>query len=386
MKKAFASYFLPMALIALAAASCSENSDPEPEPEPISPQRTVLVYMGANNNLGNSDYDAMDINEMLKGADDAGLGRTGRLLVYRSAYHKSPVLMEIQPGRIDTLVNYEYGTSASSATRMADVIASMKQLAPAPKYGIVIWGHGTGWLQDGMSDDRKQSYSYGPDMGLRMNTSTLASVLEDAACFDYIYFDCCFMASVETAYELRNAADYLVGSATELPAYGMNYSTNLPLLMDGSASALIESAKNTYRMYDSYTGMNRTCTMTVLNTDGLEPLADATRSIYSAAVQTMPEGYTPQRFTDYGTACYYFDFKDYVSQIADAASLAAFDTAFGLTVMYSAQTPKLWNSVDLSRHNGLSTYIIEDASKINTKNYNTLQWYKDVVSAFPSLK
>lgn len=380
-------YILPVVL-ALVLTSCRDEPaiDPEPEipPTDLAP-RTVLVYMAADNNLGSGNFDRSDINEMCIGAASANLGTAGRLIVYQSAYSKPPVLMEILPDRIDTLLNYEYGTPAVARSRMEDVIASTRELAPARKYGIVLWGHGTGWLQDGISGE-SAAYAYGPEQNKGMNISTLAEILTEAGCFDYIYFDCCFMQSVETLYELRHAADYVVGSVSELPSDGMDYSLNLEPLLGGTEADLIQAARNTFGVYDALYGIYRTCTMSVIATAALDRLAAATSAVYSRAQAFAPAGYSPQCFAESTSyfSKYYFDFKDYVLALAEAYDIdsSEFESAFAQTVLYSASTPYLWNSVDLSRNNGLSTYILAAPLDINTKNYRTLQWYRDVVTAF----
>ena len=58
-----------------------------------------------------------------------------------------------------------------------------------------------------------------------------------------------------------------------------------------------------------------------------------------------------------------------------------FDSTFSEVVTYSAATPKLWNAIDLNRHNGISTYILSNAESSLTGNYNQLSWFDDVASA-----
>lgn len=365
-------------------ASCTSD---EPAPVPVKAGRTVLVYMAADNNLGSTGFDRADITEMREAADNGRLGN-GRLLVYHSSYSKAPVLMEIRRGGIDTLVRYERGVTASSRERMTEVIGQTRRLAPAESYGLVLWGHGTGWIEDGIADTRSgASYSYGPERGKAMNITTLADILEQQRIFDYVYFDCCYMASVETVYQLRNATDYVVGSATELLTTGMPYQLNVPLLVRGDESALVEAARNTFELYDGYSGVNRTCTMSVIRTAGLDRLAEASRALFDTTGGRLPEGYEPQRFMDTTVAgCYYFDFLDYATALAGAVPEAEAQAdrlreAFGETVIYAAATPRLWNVVELDRHNGLSTFIARDASDFQTGGYIRLDWYGDVAKS-----
>lgn len=40
---------------------------------------------------------------------------------------------------------------------------------------------------------------------------------------EYILFDDCYMSSIEVAYELKDVTKYLIGSTSEMMAYGMPY-------------------------------------------------------------------------------------------------------------------------------------------------------------------
>ncbi len=67
-------YTLLISACALSMTGCGDKDEPTPPtpPEPAGPaERTVLVYMAANNNLGSSRYDRMDIDEMRQAAKAA---------------------------------------------------------------------------------------------------------------------------------------------------------------------------------------------------------------------------------------------------------------------------------------------------------------------------
>lgn len=365
-----------------AAAIFAACSDSNERPVAESP-RAVLVYMVANNSLGSARYDESDINEMLEAAKHGDLG-SSRLIVYHHARNADPILSEITPQGETILATYDTSVSSVSSARMNEVIADFKRLAPATRYGLILWSHGSGWIENGIEtidgsapDDMVHTQSFGDDGGRHMNVSTMARVLRDKG-FDYIYFDCCYMAGVEVAYELRNCTDYIVGSATELPANGMPYDKTLRHLMKADAD-LCGAAQETFSLYDNLVNSARTCTISVIDTDGMDNLADATRAIYSANNITS-DGFHPQQFMT--SACYLFDFGQYVDDLAtDFPELkAGFDAAISDVIIYKASTPKLWNALTLVHHSGLSTYL-PDFAKTNSYNYDNLQWASDVASA-----
>lgn len=359
-------------------------SDHEDGPAPECP-RAVLVYMAANNSLGAAHYDTDDLNEMAIAARQGDFGHS-RLFVYHHARNAAPVLKEITAYGERIVATYDKSASSVSSARMSRVIDDFRRYAPASRYGIILWSHGSGWIENGMEQSARPNarsegemipLSFGDDGGRYMNVTTLATTLRGKG-FDYIYFDCCYMAGVEVAYELRDCASRIVASSTELPASGMPYDETLRYLLKADAD-LAGAARATFDFYNAMSGQNRTCTISVIDTAGLEALAEATRAVYEANNVTS-DGFAPQQFMTY--KCYLFDFGQYVGDLASQhpGLKAGFDNALDNTVIFKASTPRIWNVLPLTHHSGLSTRI-PDYSDDDSYNYDNLQWASDVASA-----
>lgn len=374
--------------IAMTLGFVGCKSKPEPTPPPTA-QRTILVYMVASNNLGSNGYDAADLHEMQQGMQ---CRPAGRLLVYHAPAQGTPVLKEITTRGTDTLLKYDNQMLSVDSRRMSQVLDDVRRLAPALSYGLVLWSHGSGWLQDGITDDAQAAKSgqsdtphpasWGYDRGRTMNITTLAATLGGRQ-LDFIYFDCCYMNGIEVAYQLRRVTPTIVGSVAELPVEGMPYDQNVPCLF-ADPPALVQAAANTFKLYDSRRGDERTCTMSVINTSGLDRLAQLTRQIYSAAPAGLPPNYDPQSFKLDGR-WHHCDLEHYVRALAatqsDPTLFGRWQEALNDCIAYRAATPKLWDYLPIETHCGLSTYIITNPSMVNYKNYQTLEWYSDVVSA-----
>lgn len=376
----------------LSSCWLREEPKPVPAPPPTPVERTVLVYQSANNNLGSNNFDQMDIQEMITAAKQGNIPSGGRLLVFNAAYRKAPLLLEIKQSGIDTLKTYSLDTMAVERSRMTQVFKDMTVLAPAADYGLIMWNHGSGWLQDGIAEESAATMSFGLENGRTMNITTLADILRAGPRMSFIYFDCCYMSSVETLYQLRDVTPVFAGSATELQVYGMPYDQTVADFFRQPQADIVGAARKTFELYDAMSADDRTCTMSVINSEGLKELADATAEIYSRAEAEFPKGYAPQRFMTRGiNTCYYFDFRDYVAMLCvnadgtdrfDGAAelLARFDSAMAKTVIYAAATPKIWDVVDIKHHCGLSTYILRDSSSPANKNYYSLAWYQNVAA------
>lgn len=389
--------YVAMLVAMLALAACGRRDEPQPANPEVG--RAVLVYMVANNNLGSSKvddssiagFDNADIREMEQAARAGAFGKN-RLLIYHHPYGGVPELKEVTSGGLKVICSYDTQENSCTSARMNRVIADFHRLAPSRKSGIIFWSHGTGWLQTGLKETPSVSAKwFGLDGSTKMNITTLASVLDKKG-FDYIYFDCCHMTTVEVAYELRNAAEKIVGSVSELPSLGMPYHITLPFLMADEAD--LEGAANaTFSHYNALTGEDRTCTMSVIRTDRLPALAAAIKALYGVH-PTLPRDYAPQKFIKY--ECYYYDLEHYLRALASespqaAALLPAALSALREAVTYKGATPYLWQGyydywgrlceVKIDAHCGLSTFILQYASDAPTRGYNELSWYTDVASS-----
>lgn len=384
-------YILASYALMMLMASCHSQSEPLPDPRPQQAARTLLVYMVANNSLGSYDLDISDLSEMQMAAREGVLG-TNRLVVYHSPYAGgAPVLKEVlKDGSIDTLKIYEAGILSVTKRQMRQVINDVQELAPAKDYGLVLWSHAMGWTQDGVLEPIEYQahksrsaacYSYGQDKGQKMNITSLAQAL-DGAGFSFVYFDCCYMGSVEVAYEMRNVTPYIVAGPTETPLQGMPYHLNLKYLLAPEPN-LIAAAKSTFEYNTkSYNISDCPVSAAVYDTGKLEALADVTARVMAEAAVSYPDGYKPQKFGGANPALkYFFDLEHYVRALCEDDELfATWSAALHDVVLYSDCTPSIWGYYDVQTCCGLSTYIMQAPSDAATAGYNQLQWYTDVSS------
>lgn len=372
-------------LLAIAIIYClSSCNDNEPNMQEINEvHRTILVYMVANNSLGIQKYDISDINEMKECAKYNDFNN-GRLLIYHAPNDQNPSLIEIKGDSFITIKQYDQTLSSVSSERMQTVINDTKLLAPAIDYGLILWSHGNGWLQTGIETTKSlqkqtsNTLAFGDDEGKHMNITTLTNIINDEG-FSFIYFDCCYMATIEVAYELRNSTSYIIASTTEIPADGMPYEQNLPFLFENTPN-LQKVCKNTFDYYNTQKGWAQSCAISLIDTKHLNELANKTASIYKTH-PSLPANFSPQKFT-LDTNCYYFDFGQYIEALCqhNENGYSAWKDAINKVVIYKAATPYMWNKLKLNFHSGLSTYILTDFSDSATKDYNQLQWWNNVAS------
>jgi len=349
--------------------------------------------MVANNNL--SGHAHSDLFEMKQGMKRTG---SGRLLVYYHPQNAEPCLLEVlSDGSERTLKTYPSTPSSVTISRMREVISDFKQATPdALSMALVLWSHGTGWLADdgsindpdmdgtGDAGATQSPLSFGWD-GVydpkKMKLPALAKALEGNN-FDYIYFDCCHMATIEVAYELRKLTPYIIASPTELGMDGMPYDKNIPLLL--SYKPQLEAAmSNTFNYYP--TPATNGCAITLIQTDGLQELATLCNEALSL---DTPEGYTPvPYFRSSVIPTGIFDMRHYYHALTETAPelRRKWDAAYYKVVKHSLSTPTVYG-LDASQFSGLGTHIISGNNTSSYLGYDETAWYNDIVAQVESAK
>ena len=122
--------------IVILFSGCANEDEPEQGPV----NRTVLIYMLSNNNLGSTyRFDTQNINDMLQVAASGGLNG-GNLIIYRDGYDTNPQLIQIkknESGSAEKAIIKEYPDRNSATTEvMRSVIDETKELFPAKEYGL----------------------------------------------------------------------------------------------------------------------------------------------------------------------------------------------------------------------------------------------------------
>ena len=133
-------------------------------------------------------------------------------------------------------------TSSSDPAVLEEALRYTREKYQAKSYGLVLWGHSTGWLIKNDSIPYAKTRAYANDEGKSpttwMNIPSLARAIKNGMNgekLSFIHGDCCNFGCVEVAYELRHVTDYVIGSPAEVPDAGSNFS-DLSGLFDTSST------------------------------------------------------------------------------------------------------------------------------------------------------
>ncbi|MDQ7773466.1 MAG: clostripain-related cysteine peptidase [Elusimicrobiales bacterium] len=96
-----------------------------------------------------------------------------------------------------------------------------KENFPAKKYMLIVSNHGDGWLKN--KADENKGISYDEESGNHITTPELAMALREIGKVDVFSTDACLMQMAEVVYEIKDYADFIVGSEETEPGDGYTY-------------------------------------------------------------------------------------------------------------------------------------------------------------------
>jgi len=308
-------YLLTLMSVLLMFAACNKDDDNKPnEPDftKVKAKRAIMIYMAGENNMTvYSGFRALqeDIAEMVEGSKSLADNQRVFLFVDSLCDNKemkeTPYIAEVHGGKVYSRKTFDTDFYSCDPNRFKEVISWMTENIEADGYGLVLWGHASGWLvsKDTIASNRAYGMDSGKDIGqskdLWMNITQMAQALKGLPKMDFIFADCCNMMSAEVGYELRNATDYLIGSPSEIPGPGAPYDLLIPSFFY-NGSNLYRNIIDTY--YNYYTKAYNETTdgslnylkgyslpMAVIETQYMEQLAQKTHEVIATFATNYPE-------------------------------------------------------------------------------------------------
>lgn len=359
----------------LLFSACDKNEDPSPTPtpEPTQAERTVLIYLSGENNLTQDSqypgesYMDFDMEEILEGSYK--LNNNQHLICFIDSVGKDnkPYFIEVANGKAKEVYRYESDFYASDPAKFREVLQYTIDNYPAKEYGLVLWGHASGWIVHNDSvpnvlKAREVTRGFGKDEGWDtngsskwMNITQMAQALETIPKLKFIFADCCNFMCAEVGYELRNCAEYLIGSPAEIPGEGAPYHLMIEKLFSTSPTFYNDICNCYYDYFiEAYTDPDYrdwdlagySVPLSTFRLDQMENLADATKQLMKTFMPQYPEQ------LDLTNLPYYFfndrrvlyDMKTVFKKYAPESDYNKWLKVFNTAVPYQAYSLK-WMSI-----------------------------------------
>ena len=204
---------------------------------------TIMVYLCGTDLESKSGMGTADLQEMAS----ATISDNVRLLVYTGGCKKwknntvsSRVnqIYQVKSGGVKLLEENMGQASMSDPTTLTTFINYCRDNYPANRNELILWDHGSGSLS-GYAYDEKF-----PESG-SMSLSGIKKAISDSGVkFDFVGFDACLMATVETALMLSDYADYMIASEETEPGVGWYYTNWLTKLSEDTSMPTAQIGKN----------------------------------------------------------------------------------------------------------------------------------------------
>lgn len=248
--KRFALYFYLIYNICVLCSCHDTVVPPDEGPFPkVEAERTVIVYMAADNSL--SSLVRGDTTEMAQAKHL--IPEDVNFIIYLDDKANKPTIYELSAKKgMQKFMESEEELCSTNAETMLSMLRQIEYFFPARHYGITFWSHASGWVP------RRETFGQDHNHGAttqekEMEISELRDVLAQLPKFDYIFFDACFMQSIEVAYELRKHANWMIGSPAEIPGPGAPYDKIMSALCQGDARDIVRGYDSGYPgIYDQF--------------------------------------------------------------------------------------------------------------------------------------
>ncbi len=388
------------ALLSLALFTSCNDQPTAPSHDGPTPQALLFYFVGSSLNF----YFTQNINAVKTALiETKGVNKNSRIAVFRRAENKVDweiveIKYNIKNGMIKEEVLCTY--KSPDLSDMSRYLQDMTTLVPAEQYGIVLGGHGSGWLPKDTSLTKSpitgvEHYApfgelpaegghttrYFGESGCMFDISEISdAILSTGKEFKYIIFDDCFMANIETLYDMRHAADYIIASPCEIMGPGFPYNTVIPHLFtnEGTSYNLQGVCQAFYDFYSDYNIPSGCVSMTI--TSELENMAAAAKELF--ANQKEDINLDNLQYYEGLSQHVFYDMLQFAESIgADRTAVENFRRQFDKTfpVECRLNTDYFYSTYnnsmnEINYYSGIT--ISEPSQKFTSLNQET-DWYKD---------
>lgn len=206
-------------------------------------QVTLMVFMCGTDLESRSGMATSDIQEML----NARISDKVNVLVYTGGCKRwknnvmsssTNQIYQVTSGGLKCLEKDLGSRAMTDPDTLSWFIRWGAKNYPANRYELIMWDHGGGSISGYGYDETKMN-------GGSMTMDKINKALADGGVnFDFVGFDACLMATLETALAVEPYADYMIASEETEPGVGWYYTNWLTKLSDNTSMPTVEIGKN----------------------------------------------------------------------------------------------------------------------------------------------
>ena len=284
---------------------------------------TMMIYMCGTDLESHSRMGTMDLQEILSASvSNPKLNviiYTGGCKQWQNNVVSSSVnqVYQVRNGQL-TLLGEDGSKVMTDPNTLLGFISYCKQTFPANRNMLILWDHGGGSLT-GYGYDEKNARSGS------MNLAAISKVLQAANMkFDFVGFDACLMATLETGLMLEPYADYMIASEETEPGVGWYYTNWLKVLDKNTSVKTLDLGK---QIVDDFVEVcaqkcrGQATTLSVVDLAELANTVPGKLSAFASGTSQLLQGQQYQVVSDARSATREFAASNRIDQV-DLAHLA----------------------------------------------------------------
>ena len=356
---------------------------------------TIMIYMCGTDLESSYGMGTADLGEMIKAQIDSSkvnvLVMTGGCKKWKNNIVSSSVnqIYKVETGGLKRLVADAGNSAMTNPDNLTSFIQYCSKNYPASRNILIFWDHGGGSLTGYGYDEKNPASS-------SMTLDKINSALGKAGVtFDWIGFDACLMATLETALVCEKYADYMIASEESEPGTGWYYTDWLTKLSSNTSTPTVDIAKiiiDTFVSTSTASSKNAQVTLSVMDLAELSGSGVSAFKNFSTATSAALSGsnYNAIASARSGTRQFasssklnQIDLIDFCNRLGSAES-AQLASALSSCVKYNKST--------ISRAYGVSIYFPYESSKnVNSaiSTYNSIgldDSYSSFIKDFASMQ
>ena len=356
---------------------------------------TFMIYVCGTDLESRSGMASADMQEIAK----AKYGDNVNVILYTGGCNGWKIssisssknqIWRLADGKLISLVSDDGNASMTNPATLTRFIRYCAQNYPASRYELILWDHGGGSVSGyGYDEKNKGSGS--------MSLAGLNTALKEAGVkFDFIGFDACLMATVETALMCSRYADYMIASEESEPGIGWYYTDWMNAIGKNTSIDTVTLGKQICDDFVSACGKRvpgQTTTLSVVDLAQLEAQMPDALSGFARSVSGLISNKEYSTVSNARNGSREFARSSKIDQV-DLADLGQrMGTEEGRTLAKTIQSCVKYNRVSgISNAYGLSIYFPYQKVSNVDKAVRTYQQigmddaYSDCIRAFASLE
>ncbi len=353
---------------------------------------TVMIYMCGTDLESKYGMATKDLQEMMRAdiSDKVNIiVETGGCSKWQTKgiSNSKNQIYKVETGNMYLLEDNVGNSSMTEPKNLQNFINYCAANYKATRNILILWDHGGGSITGYGYDENKGSSS--------MTLSKLKSALDGADCtFDFIGFDACLMATLETALVCNNFSDYLLASEETEPGTGWDYTGWITELSGNTSVPTVELGQT---IVDDFVKASKKASPSASVTLSLVDLAELQGTVPDAFNKFSTSTTELLKTDDYGKVA---DARAGVRQFAQQNRINQVDlvdladrigTSESKALSKALKNCVKYNKSTMSRCYGLSIFFpYENKSTVNSavSSYNDLgidSEYAECIKSFASL-